>query len=253
MPRAPQPSSLFVGPIKPRSEIPEACQPQWDRLGRPGTWWTGAERLAIARQARLARDCELCAQRLAALTPSAVPHSHAAVDGLSAPAVDAVHRIVSDPARLSSTWLRETLAAGVEDTRLVEIIGVIATVTVIDGFARGIGARRTELPPATPGEPTRERPAGTAVSSALLPTVDPARAEGEMADYYAGMPLVDGRPPHVLRALTLVPAEQVGFRSMAAALYVGGALFDHEFDRSITRAQMEFLATSVSAANECFY
>lgn len=36
-----------------------------------GTWWTGVERRAIATEARAARDCALCSERKAELSPIA--------------------------------------------------------------------------------------------------------------------------------------------------------------------------------------
>ena len=39
---------------------------------RPGAWWTGAERVAIAAAVRQARHCALCQARRSALAPAAV-------------------------------------------------------------------------------------------------------------------------------------------------------------------------------------
>ena len=44
----------------------------WTRLASAGTWWTGAERLAIAAEARHALTCDLCRQRKKALSPYTV-------------------------------------------------------------------------------------------------------------------------------------------------------------------------------------
>ena len=40
-----------------RESLAREVEVAWDRLARPGTWWTGAERLAIAAEARRAGDC----------------------------------------------------------------------------------------------------------------------------------------------------------------------------------------------------
>ena len=43
------PESIFAGsPYPIRSDLEEATREAWALLGKPGTWWTGAERLAIA-------------------------------------------------------------------------------------------------------------------------------------------------------------------------------------------------------------
>lgn len=83
----------------------------WQSLGAPGTWWTGAERVAIAREVRAARRCAGCADRKAALSPYAVNAAHDAVTDLPPAIVDAVHRIVTDPGRLSRRWADEVMAA----------------------------------------------------------------------------------------------------------------------------------------------
>ena len=55
-----------------RDDITAAQRRAWDRLGRAGTWLTGAERIAVAAEARNALDCDLCQARKAALSPNAV-------------------------------------------------------------------------------------------------------------------------------------------------------------------------------------
>ena len=87
----------------------------WERLATPGTWWSGAERVAIAAEVRAARSCGLCRNRKAALSPNAVTGEHARANGLPAAAVDAAHRIASDPGRLTRAWYEKTLAAGLSD------------------------------------------------------------------------------------------------------------------------------------------
>ncbi|TFH21484.1 MAG: hypothetical protein E4H03_10570, partial [Myxococcales bacterium] len=82
-----------------RDDIVESQSRAWEALAQPGTWWTGAERVAIAREARAAWDCPLCRKRKSALSPYAVNGSHAAATDLSTVAIDAVHRIVTDPGR----------------------------------------------------------------------------------------------------------------------------------------------------------
>ena len=88
-------------PVNPR--LVETLDEEWRRFGRPGTWWTGAERLAIAVEARRARSCELCRERKASPSPVA-GGDHAASGPLPEAAVAASHRIASDPGHLSSEW-----------------------------------------------------------------------------------------------------------------------------------------------------
>lgn len=245
---------MLEGSVVPVSRnVRETCDEEWTRLGRPGTWWTGAERVGIADEARAARSCGLCAERKRSLSPSAVRETHDARPLLNADAVDAVHRIVTDPARLTRSWVAG-LIGSIDAVRYVELVGIVATLVAVDTLARGIGALPPPLPQPLAGEPDRVTPPGTAVHSAWVPTVVPDDAEGEVAEFYAGL----GGPgfvPNIQRALTLVPAEQLGIAHMQGALYLSVQEMFTNFapDRALGRAQMELVACTVSRLNECFY
>ena len=58
--------------IDVRDDIVASQMRAWQSLAAPGTWWTGAERVAIAREVRAARRCASCAERKAALSPYAL-------------------------------------------------------------------------------------------------------------------------------------------------------------------------------------
>ena len=114
-----------------REDLPAAHQRTWDRLPQPGNWWTGAERIAIAAEVRAAADCAFCRERKAALTPNSVQGAHTPSGALlSDAAVDAVHRIASDPARLSKTWFEQTRDAGLSDGHYVELLGIVVALVV---------------------------------------------------------------------------------------------------------------------------
>ena len=77
----------------------------WRRLGEPGTWWSGAERLAIAKECRAAVECALCAARAGSLSPFGVQGSHSVAEpSLPAAAIEAIHAIRTDSGRLGETW-----------------------------------------------------------------------------------------------------------------------------------------------------
>src|SRR6185503_20020361 len=100
------------GAITVRDDIRDAHGRLWEHLRAPGTWWTGAERVAIAADARQADDCTLCAARKTALSPAAVAGQHAGAGMLPANAVEVVHRVRTDPARLSRPWFDGVTGAG---------------------------------------------------------------------------------------------------------------------------------------------
>ena len=63
-------------PLHIRDDLAAAQAKMLACLSEPGTWWTGAERRAIALEARAARDCTLCSERKAALSPFSVDGTH---------------------------------------------------------------------------------------------------------------------------------------------------------------------------------
>src|SRR5262249_8432268 len=97
----------------------------WKRLASPGAWWTGTERVAIAAEVRQARHCAFCQARRQALTPAAVEGEHGHGGALPDAAVEVIHRVVTDPGRLSRKWCQETLAAGSSAERCVEVNGTL--------------------------------------------------------------------------------------------------------------------------------
>ena len=97
-------------PYPVRGDIAAAHRAYWRTLARPGSWWTGAERVAIAAESRNASRCGLCAARKAALTPAAVADEHAGSNELPDVAVDAIHRIVTDPGRMTKRYVQGNAA-----------------------------------------------------------------------------------------------------------------------------------------------
>ena len=232
-----------------RDDLRDAHERAWRRLARPGTWWTGAERVAIAAEVRAARDCALCEERKRALSPASVDGAHEAVAELPAAAVEVIHRVTSDPARLSRAWFDGMMAAGLDAGRYVEIIGTVATVLSIDSFCRGIGVRLHPLPEPVSGEPSRYHPAVAELEGAWVPMIGWRQARGREADLYGGKPT-----GNVVRAMSLVPDEVRTLNDLSDAHYLPlASMLDLGAGRSLDRAQIELLAGRVSALNECFY
>jgi len=237
-------------PLEPWSATRAGLDEAWATLGRPGDWWSAAERRQLATQARAARSCRLCEQRRASLSPYSVEGSHAASHGLSAAVVDAVHRIVTDPGRLSEQWFDEVVSTGVEPAAVSEIAGLIGVVVIGDTLAAGLGQPERWLPDAEPGEPARELPVGLRVEGGWVPMVHPESAEGQTRIIYEMVQHAAGFVFNVVRALTASPVAARGFFGAFAPNYMthgpvpaGG----------LTRPQVELLASSTSALNDCFY
>src|SRR5215471_18223222 len=98
----------------------EAHARAWGRIGCPGTWWDGAQRVAIAAETRHAPACALCHQRKEALSPAAIGGRLALPDAV----VEVVHRVRTDPSRLSKSWFRGVIAGGVSEEQYVETVSI---------------------------------------------------------------------------------------------------------------------------------
>ncbi len=99
-----------------RDDLATARENAWDRLASPGTWWTAAQRLAIADEARRAMKCALCRKRKAALSPYAVDGAHDGNGELPENMVEVIHRIRTDSGRLRKAWFDAALTSGLTDT-----------------------------------------------------------------------------------------------------------------------------------------
>lgn len=246
------PFSYADAPTPVRADIGAAHRRYWQALARPGSWWTGAERVAIAQESRQAVDCALCRARKAALSPHAVPGTHAPGPSLSAAAVDAVHRVVTDQSRITRRYIEDNAARGLlSKEAYVELVGIVVAVFSIDEFHRALGLPLEPLPAPRPGEPSRYRPAVLSEDIGFVPTVPREGAVGPEADLFKHT-----RAANVVRALTLVPDALRDWRELAAAQYLsfaGMANYVKDPERAIDRLQMELVAGRVSAVNECFY
>ena len=236
-------------PAPVRADIAAAHDRAWQRIARPGTWHSGETRVRIAAETRNARNCRLCAARKAALSPYSVAGEHDSLGNLPDVMVDAIHRIATDPARLTRKWCRGLLDGGLADTEYVETVGVVCTTISLDTFARAMGMDPLPLPEPVAGEPSRVRPASASQGAAWVPWIAPGDAADDELDMFS--------PEHanIHRAMSLVPAEARGFFDLVETQYLQRHQmrdFDKEF-RAITHAQIELIAGRISAINQCVY
>lgn len=214
-------------------------------LGAPGTWWTGAERLAMAQLARKAAN---------AVGVLDVPDD--GDEEVEADLPDVVRRVVEilavAPKDIDYEFYQQALADGLSDAEYVEIVGVVARATCFDVFARGIGVLVKPLPVAQDGEPACERPSVAVQELAWMPTIPIGEAGGEL-----GKELFKGRPlTYIFRGVSLVPDEFRAHIALEQEQYVPLSkifIADYQHHDGLTRAQAELVAARVSALNECFY
>jgi hypothetical protein len=235
-------------PIRPA--FAQSHQRFWTRLATSGTWWTGAERVAIAREARAAHDCPYCRERRAALSPHTVLGNHTTATELPVAAVEVIHAVMTDAARLTRTWYEARLADGLGEGEYVEIVGTVVALVSIDRFCRGIGVPEHPLPTAHPGDPSRYRAASAGPDEAWVPMVPADNAGTPEADLWPA-----GKTGNVIRAMSLVPNEVRTLNDLSAVHYLPNVqVRDPSASQgALSRPQMELIAGRVSVVNDCFY
>jgi hypothetical protein len=245
------PEPYSSSPLSIRDDLAAAHARAWERIARPGTWWDGAARVAIATETRQAPRCALCRRRKEALSPLPIEGDHDSLGQLPDLAVEVVHRVRTDPGRLGIGWYRSVIARGLSEEQYVEIVSVVAHVVAIDTMARGLGLDPLLLPDPEPGAPTRRRPAGARPGEAWVAWLEPDDA----TDAEAGIYPSDRPPANIMKAMSLVPVEVRSFFDLVSHQYLPGEVmrdFAHEY-RAISHAQIELLAARVSALNRCLY
>jgi len=237
--------------VEVRADLLEAHRDLLEHIRAAGTWWTGAQRIAMVEEARRSLGCRLCQDRKAALSPAHVQGEHDSLGLLPPAAVEVVHRVRTDPARLSRSWFDSIVGAGqLSDGEYVELVAVVALSAGIDFVGCALGVAPVRLPPPLPGEPSRRRPASAKGGTAWVPLIAAEDATGPEADLYPATPMV----PNVVRALSLVPDEVRALWRSSNAHYVPlEQIPDPSARRSLDRMQMELVAARVSALNQCFY
>lgn len=241
--------SYDAAPFNVREDLVAGHQRAWKRLGGPGTWLDARTRIKVAGETRHAPGCALCRHRKAARSPFTIEGRHDSLGQLPDNWVEVIHRIVSDPGRLTHSWYERILASGIADTEYVEIVSLIAHITAIDTFARGLGIPKQPLPAPKDGAPSRYRPAEARENKHWVPTIAWDEHGPNEANFFVGA------PANSRMALTLVPDEARSFFDLSTAMYVPtGAMRDFSKEyRAITHAQIELLKSRVSAINQCHY
>lgn len=238
--------SPYVTDLPIRTEIEETHMAAAAHWAGGGTWWTAQERTAIVAEVRTAWDAD-------ELPPWTAPSS---VDGLIAAdhilppaAIDVIWRLTNHVTTLTHEWYQSYVPVQLAAEKYVEIVGMVAQVTLTDRFADALDLDRIPVPDLPTGDPTREMPDGAEVSSHWVPTAPIVDGSWTPAD--PNTPV-----PNVRKALSLVAAERIMQWVLIDAHYVqGGALADDfaGMHWSLTRSQIELLGTRTSNVNECFY
>ena len=182
-------SALYASsPVAIRGDLAAAHDRASERIGQPGSWWDGAQRVRIAAETRHASSCRLCPRRKEALSPAAIEGTHDSLGELSEVVVEVVHRVRNDPGRLSERWYRGVIAGGLSEERYVETVSVVAHVVAVDTMARGLGLDARPLPRPRAGAPSQHRPAAAKPGGAWVPWLQSADLSDAEADLYPTRP-----------------------------------------------------------------
>lgn len=214
----------------------------WRQVSQAGDFWDAQQRVAIVQEARASLRCELCTARKQALSPFGVAGEHTRYptsSDLTDVAVDSIHRIRTDPGRLTREWFDTVIASGMSQQAYTELVSVVTTSVIIDTLHNSVGLDVPGLHPPESGDCAENYNADTVDEGGWLPMLAAPRG---MASH--GLPEV----PNIARALGLVPSALALFFQTFRPHY---ALQDIAL--SISQAQAEFVASRVSAINECFY
>lgn len=117
---------------------------RWRRLGEAGACWTGAERVAMVREARAARDGE------------------PPCGDLDRVATRAVRTVAAHPASIREHWVDSITSDGLDPASYVELVAVVSRTVAIDTVCESLGLYREPLHRlrgwvTRPNRPTRAR------------------------------------------------------------------------------------------------
>ena len=227
-------STISLGEV--RQDLVRAHNQAIAALSKPGTWWTGAQRRELALTAQLAiSESEPVAPWVGVSTvANKLPMS------LTAPKIahDAIYRISRHAATLTREWY-EKVTAEINPLAFVELCGIACTIAPVMAFRRALSLPAVVIEPAELGQPSNQKP-NDIVSAQLnwVPVVGPADKDAA-----------------VVQAFTAVPETNRMIWAMADAQYIPDKeMVDPNWTRgTLSRVQIELVATRVSQQRECFY
>jgi hypothetical protein len=227
-------TTISLGEV--RQDLVRAHNQAIAALSKPGTWWTGAQRRELAITAQLAiSESEPVAPWVGVSTvANKLPAS------LTAPKIahDVMYRISRHAATLTREWY-EKVTAEINPLAFVELCGIACTIAPVMAFRRSLGLPALEVGPAESGQPSNKEPENiVAAQLNWVPVVGPADKDAA-----------------VVQAFTAVPETNRVIWAMADAQYIPDKeMIDPNWTRgTLSRVQMELIATRVSQQRECFY
>ena len=207
--------------------------------GNPGSWLDSETRVNVLIETRRARDCMVCQQQKESLSPYLVPGEHSAATDLDQNILELVHRLTNDASRLTKNWFEKVIGSGISQEIYVEVVGMVATAIIVDGFSAALGLPRLSEPEPLAGKPAKKKNEKVVDVGAWVPILDLPADTTE-----SGIPSV----PNIFRSMGLVPEAVQHFFGVMSSHYSLTS-----FDISLDRSQVEYIASRMSSHNQCFY
>jgi hypothetical protein len=223
--------------VKVRDDLAEAHRLAWEHIARPGSWWTGRQRVELAETVLMAiADVDPLPPWVAVSLGDRLPHDRLAPDI----AHDAAYRIARHAGTITQDVYRH-VADELGALSYVELCGIVSAVAAVAHFCRNVGVAVPPLPEPIEGDPTGERP--------------PELARAELNWIPVAAPA--DRVAAVVQAYSAVPGEHRNTWRMAAAQYIPeGEMVHADWMRrsgGLTRPQTELVAARIAQLRECFY
>ena len=102
--------------LEVRDDLTATHREAWRYIAAPGPCLESTTRIAIAREARVAGSCELCQTRKQALSPYGIKGRHDGLGELPSSIEEVVHRLVTDPGRITPAIMPTTSAGATTQT-----------------------------------------------------------------------------------------------------------------------------------------
>ena len=202
--------------VEVSDEYGDAIDREWARLANPSSFFTGAQRVALAEEARRQRNGD--------------PTPTGAVDGVAAEAA----RLIATRAKdARAEWVDGLEQRGLMRYAYVEVIGLVARLEAVDVFEFALGRPLRPLPKPVPGDPTGIVDPAASMQGAWVPTTD---------------------VPNAPVSLSAIPNESRALHDIHGSFFITNEqIIQFDLVKDLIRPQMEIVAARASMLNECFY
>jgi hypothetical protein len=207
-----------------RPDLADAHERTWDAMSSAGTWWSASERRALATAA-------IDAMWSGNSEPSSLEDAPEA-------ALRAAARLGSGRPHVTREWY-EDVRDEIGALPYVELVGLVAVASAASSLRRTLGLPDRDLSTDDERGPSR--------------TPSPALADANWNWVPVAVPADENAA--VVQALTAVPATFDELWRLADAQYIPDLeMVDPKWTRgTLSRVDMELLATRVSFSRECHY